>query len=211
MNKETATKRTYTVPVLLVLLTCSLIGIVLLFSLNLQHGQETKRQDGEAVIAAGQAAKVHILEAASALDELASSSDTADRLGIVYRLGASFRGKDELLAFIEASAERVGPGAETADAERPRKLLEAIDDSLEGIGAHSGPLSEAERQYVRQASELYRQLEQTIADFKLETGDKMVEMTAQSGGDWVQIGQRLGKTLDQAQVGANGAFAEQTR
>ncbi|WP_127533006.1 hypothetical protein [Paenibacillus kobensis] len=208
-DKETVTKRTYTVPVLLVLLTGSLIGIVLLFSLNLQHNQETNRQQGEDIIKAGQAAKAHVNEVAFSLDKLAASSGEADRLSLLYNLGYSFRGSDALLAFIEASEEHAAPGGQTQTSDQPRKLLEAISDTLDGIGAHPGQLNDIEAQYVKQVLVLYQQLEQTLSGFTLETGDKMVEMTAQTGGSWVQLGQQLEKTLEQAEVGTNGAIPDQ--
>ncbi len=187
-------------PVLLVLLTLSLIGIVFLISLNLQHSQDTKRQEGIAIIEAGQGAKTHVSETAASLKQLAASSDTEDRLSSLYKLGASFRSKEELLTFIESSEERSG----ASGAEQPRELLNAVSDTIAEIGAHPGPLNEAEKQYVQRVIDLYEQFEQILSGFTLETGDKTVEITAQAGGLWVQLGQQLKQALEQAEVGTSG-------
>ncbi|MNG27996.1 hypothetical protein D3C84_1131880 [compost metagenome] len=51
-------------------------------------------------------------------------------------------------------------------------------------------------------------MEQILSGFKLETGDKMVEMSAQTGGQWVELGLRLQETLVKAKIGTNGGIPE---
>ncbi|EFM12756.1 conserved hypothetical protein [Paenibacillus curdlanolyticus YK9] len=197
MNKETTKKRSYTVPVLLVLLTFCLIGNVLLYSLKLQNGQDDKRAEGEAIIAAGMEAKQHVQLVAASLGQLAASTDAADRTATMYALGQAFQHAPKLSVFIEAAQARTlpphKPAVQTAEA-----FVADAEQSLSKLGTHAGALTEQEKRYVASLADAYKQLGAILESFDLNPTDKMVAMSTQSGGSWVEIGQKLQQIIDQS-------------
>lgn len=194
---ETTKKRSYTVPVLLVLLTFCLIGNVLLYSMKLQNGQDDKRAEGERIIASGIAAKAHVRSVAALLGQLAASADSADRTATMYALGQAFQNASELPAFIEAAETRTlaerQPAVRSAAA-----FVTETERALSAIGSHAGPLTEKEKADVAAIAEPYTQLSAALESFDLNASDKMVAMSAQSGGSWVELGLKLQQIIDQA-------------
>ncbi|MWC27505.1 hypothetical protein [Paenibacillus sp. MMS18-CY102] len=195
MQKETTKKRSFTVPILLVLLTFCLIGNVLLYSLKLQNGQDGKRAQGEEIITAGLEAKQHVQLVAASLEQLAASADAADRTTVMFALGQAFQFASQLPAFIEAAESRTLPPHKPA-IQAPEAFVADAERSLAAVGSHAGALTEKEKQYVAAMSEQYKQLSAILEPFGLDPKDKMVAMSTQSGGSWVEIGQKLQQIID---------------
>lgn len=198
MEMETKKKRSYTVPVLLVLLTFSLIGNVFLYSQHLQHGQDTKQADGQAIINHGIAAKAHVDAVLNALNGLEAVT-AAERSEKLYKLGQASTGQVDLLGFIlDAHHHTIAPS--TTDDETVQ-ALEALSGKLAAISAQSGELSAEDQQSIVSLQALYSKLKEQLASFQLESGDKLVEMSVLTGGSWVGIGLALEQTITGVQSG----------
>lgn len=203
METESKKKRTYTVPVLLVLLTFSLIGNVLLYTLKLQNTQDDRQAKGEAIIHSGLGAKAHVQEVLPALDKLAASGSAEERAAILYGLGHSFTGAEHVVAFILAAEEHAVPRQPKED-RAASVSLDAIGSALAAVGVYSGTLSSKDSEYVNKVKALYTALNEQLADFSLDPNDKMVAMAAQTGGAWVDSGLKLRKAIEQSSAELDG-------
>ncbi|PWV95401.1 hypothetical protein DFQ01_1273 [Paenibacillus cellulosilyticus] len=199
MEMNTKKKRSYTVPVVLIMLTFSLIGNVFLYSQHLQNGQDKKQADGLAIINDGLAAKAHVDAALNALNGLEAST-AADRPELLYKLGQASADQVDLLAFIvDARKHTLSP---TISDEQSVNALQALNSKFAAIGAMSGELTAEDKQAIQSLRTLYSKLKEQLASFKLESGDKMVEMSVLTGGSWVDIGLALDQAIVDAQAGA---------
>lgn len=199
MEKETPKKRSYTVPILLILLTFSLIGNVFFYSQDLQNGQDTKQRDGQSIINHGLAAKAHVDAALDVLNGLASST-TADRAAKLYELGQSSAGQVDLMLFIgDARRHTVSPAISNDESV---KALQALNSQIAAIGGMTGELTAEDNQLIQSVQSLYSKLKEQLASFKLESGDKLVEMSVLTGGSWVDTGLALEQAIVEAQSGA---------
>lgn len=198
MEKEMPKKRSYTVPILLVLLTFSLIGNVFFYSLDLQNGQDTKQRDGQSIINHGLAAKAHVDAALDALNGLAAST-AADRAAKLYELGQASAGQADLALFIDdARRHTVSPSIE---GELSGKALQALNSQFAVIGSITGELTSEDEQLIQSMQALYSKLKEHLASFKLESGDKLVEISMLTGGSWVDTGLALEQAVVEAQLG----------
>jgi hypothetical protein len=196
---ETKKKRSYTVPVLLILLTFSLIGNVFLFSQHLQSGQDTKQADGRAIINHGLAAKAYVDTVLNVLNELEASS-AANRPALLYKLGQASANQVDLLFFIDdARRHTITPSLTD---EGLTNALQALNGKLAAIGGMAGELTAENKQAIQALQTLYKKLKEQLSSFKLESGDKLVEMSVLAGGSWVDIGLALEKSIADAQAGA---------
>ncbi|GMK40078.1 hypothetical protein PCCS19_31330 [Paenibacillus sp. CCS19] len=196
MEMETPKKRSFTVPVLLILLTFSLIGNVFFYSQNLQNGQDKKQSDGQAIINHGLAAKAHVDAALNALGGFETST-TADRAALLYKLGQASAGQADLFKFIEdARTHTVSPSITDEDS---LKALQALNSQFAAIGAMTGELAAADKEAIQSLQSLYAKLKDQLASFQLESGDKLVEMSVLTGGSWVDSGLALEQAIVEAQ------------
>ncbi|MBD3917949.1 hypothetical protein H8B09_04220 [Paenibacillus sp. PR3] len=200
MEKETPKKRSYTVPILLVLLTFSLIGNVFFYSQDLQNGQDTKQRDGQSIINHGLAAKAHVDAALDALNGLASST-SADRAAKLYDLGQASASQVDLAFFIDdARRHTLSPPIKD---EQSEKALQALNSQFAAIGTITGELTAEDKQSIQSMQALYSKLKKQLASFKLESGDKLVEMSVLTGGNWVDTGLALEQAVVEAQTGTS--------
>lgn len=203
VGMETPKKRSYTVPVLLVLLTFSLIGNVFLYAKHLQDGQDAKQSDGRSIINHGLAAKAHVDAALNALGGFETST-TADRAARLYKLGQASAGQVDLLLFIaDARRHTLSPSISDEDSE---KAMQSLNGEFAEIGGMTGELTTENKQSIQSLRTLYGKLKEQLSSFQLESGDKLVEMSVLTGGSWVNIGLSLEQAIIDAQdvAAANG-------
>jgi hypothetical protein len=165
----------------------------------LQNGQDTKQADGKAIIDHGLAAKAYVDAVLNELNGLDASS-AADRPALQYKLGQASAGQADLLFFInDARRHTITPSLKD---EELTNALQTLNGKLAAIGAIAGELTTDDKQAIQALQTLYKKLKEQLSSFKLESGDKLVEMSVLTGGSWVDLGLALEKALVDAQVGA---------
>jgi hypothetical protein len=183
-------KRSYFVPVLLLLLVISVMGNVLLYTKVLSRQQDDRVQRGYAIIEAGTQAKRHIDAVLDNVSMLLAGGDISLRLAAKGALGAAFESADEVKRFIVEAEKTAGhpfsPPKRDANA-----FFSEIEQSLQQIANHDGPLTTEERAYLQMVAERYRLMKSIAEPFGYSEVTRDVALTAQAGGAWVEIAKKL--------------------
>ena len=188
--EEQRPKRSFFVPVLLLLLLFSLTGNMLLASKQVAQKQEDRAQRGLTIINAGNQAKLHIDDVLANVTELLGSGDIAHRLAAKGALGAAFKRADDVQRFI-SEAEKSNGKPFTFTKRSAGTFLGQIEQSLQQVANHDGPLTGEEQAYLQTVKQVYEQLKSVIAPFDYKTMSKDVGLTVQAGGAWVEMGRKM--------------------
>lgn len=188
-------KKTYTVPVLLLVITVLAVLIVALYSKWLLDDQSSKTDRGMQLASEYNGC----LTMASLLNEevgnLAQSADAAERLPIKQRLGQAQGLSGECVNVLYKSALLNGQTKEQA-AEAASGPLRTLWTKLEPIGNHDGPLTSNEQNILKLVQEAGAELEQTLQAYTVPTsGDRYRQMAA--GDEWPDSAQKALEQLRQ--------------
>ncbi|MBW7473720.1 hypothetical protein K0T92_03050 [Paenibacillus oenotherae] len=190
MLEQKQPRRSWFAPIVLVLLTFSLMGNVFLYSQILHSKQDVRVQRGFDIIESGNQAKQHIDSVLNNVRLLLGNDDMATRLLAKGSAALAFKQEQDLVRFIEEA--EVSSKEPFAFAERKADAyLSQVEQSLIELGNHEGPLTDAERAYLSAIEQQYASMQGTIAEFSISTISRGTALTAQAGGRWVDIGKKL--------------------
>ncbi|MBB6675572.1 hypothetical protein [Cohnella nanjingensis] len=195
----TTGKRTYTVPVLLILMTLMAILIVVLFSRVLLDSQSLKTERGHRL-----AERYTYCQAyASALEEysagMLSAKDEGGRLAAQTLQGRLAPTGGECLGLLYESGIRAGEAKDQATS-AVTLPLNAIQDKLEPIGLKGGELSADERKTLETVHAGAVELEQTLQAYSVPTGDQRYRQM-QAGVEWLPVARQARDQLQQLAKG----------
>lgn len=183
-------RRSWFAPIMLVLLTLSLMGNVFLYSGSIHEKQDERVQRGFTIIESGNNAKQHIDSVLNNVRLMLDNDTIPTRLLAKSSLILAFKNEKDLVTFIEeaevASSEPFTFADRTAET-----YMSQVEASLIEVANHEGPLTEAERNYLSLIEGQYAQMQAIIANFDLSTISKGTALTIQAGGKWVAMGKNL--------------------
>jgi len=201
-DPETGRKRGWFAPVVLLMLTVSVMGNVFFYSGRLHETQSRKVEEGLAIIRSQEAAKTLFAEAEKGLAELLRSDRPDTRAGALFGLGLAFGRSADVTGLIGQAAAAVdgrpaGEGDEEAAA-AAEAAVDAVKRTLADIAAGTQPLAENERACLSALHALAAQLAQSAAALETEFKDRDAAMQARAGGPWVAAAREWGRLLEEA-------------
>ncbi|NIK67524.1 hypothetical protein [Paenibacillus sp. BK720] len=187
-DKEQSKKRSYALPITLLLLVFSLTGNVFLYSQSLQGAQDDKYEKGLEVIGAAKKAASYyqaVLDDAAAIMEGKPSE-----AGTVIRDAA---GVNDFL-------QQAGSVDEDTpfDSDKIYAYLIDVDNSLSYIKEQDGTLTEQESAYLKALQDAYSKQLEIVKQFNFDA-DKTRSGAIQIGAGigWLDIAEQLEKSIEE--------------
>ncbi|MFC4103980.1 hypothetical protein [Paenibacillus xanthanilyticus] len=198
MTEANSPKRSYFVPVLLLLLVVSLTGNVILYTRTIVHTQDERAERGEAIMNAGYQTKQHIADVLHTIELLTNSKDIASRLEAKSRLADAFDDRPEVEYFF-AEAEASNGKPLHGGARSPQDFLAGVEQALEKAGNHEGELTSGERDYLAMLGGVYAKLQETASDliYDGEVPKRDEALTAQADKRWIEIAASLAAIMNE--------------
>lgn len=187
MKEELQQKRTYTVPILLVIIVSLAILCILFYSKNLLNQQTDKTEAGKRLAEKYAYAQSYaaLLREGAAL--MLNATNEADRLKAKEKLGEARFGLNDTGSLI-GDAMRIGSGATDEQvAEALKAFRDVLGDPanvLNAVGEHEGPLTDAEKAALTAAAEAGEKADAALAGFRAPSGDGAYRIMA-DGGEWI--------------------------
>ncbi|RAP76717.1 hypothetical protein [Paenibacillus montanisoli] len=193
--EEQKPKRPIFTPIVLILLTFSLIGNVFLYARSLQHGKDQRIERGMTILQSGKETKLHFEQVTSGLDDLLNHEDMPTRLAAKSLLIAAYNKSSAVTAFIKEA--ETSNGTPFASSNRnAATFLEQAEKSLQALGNHTGPLTDEERSYLKTLLAVNQACATAMASFKHDTISDTTAMTIQVDKAWVQSAQKLAEQMN---------------
>jgi len=178
-----AARRSYTIPVMLVIMVILGIIIVTLLTRLLVAEQRLVTHEGKR-LAKGYAACVSLgAQAVPALEALLSAETAVDRLPVKAQLGALKPLADDCAELVVEAAGREGQDPPEAEAAF-REALDRIAAKFGPVGNHEGPLTESERAMAEAALEAAKAWSDALRVYRVPESDQNYRLM-EGGGPWV--------------------------
>jgi hypothetical protein len=188
--EEQKPKRPIFTPVVLLLLTFSMIGNVFLLTKSMQSNQDKLAERGYAILDAVPQTKLHIDQVLASVQVLLGTNDIGKRLAAKSALGAAFHSKQQVIRLIdEAVIVNAKPFA--AGKRDAAVFLEQVETSLQGIGNHTGQLTDPERVYLQQLVEVYTKLKEAVQSLSYKTVNRTTALTVLVDTKWVDASKKM--------------------
>jgi hypothetical protein len=195
---ETKTKRSYTVPILLLIIAGLSVLIVVLYSRLLLTEQSRTTDEGKRLaerynIAMAFAGSLH-----EGAVEMLSGTSEAKRLNAKEQFGEAFAFSGETVGLF-ADAARLSGGKSADDANK--KMMLAINEvigfnsPLSAVGEHDGPLNEQDIAILSAVLDGSLQIQTALQQFTPPTGAAGFRQMS-AGGDWVAAAKGARQALE---------------
>lgn len=189
-------KRTYTVPVLLILLTALSILLVLSYSKLLLSEQMQKVEHGRLLAEQYEQASIFANRLQDGADALLQGS-AADRAHAAWLLGGADGTKQEALRLLLDAAERSDPPSpvETGELQAAFDALFAdADDALNRLALQAEPLSADQTAWLQAVRDGAASMNESLGRFRVPTLDSGFRSMA-AGAEWVAPALEAGQAL----------------
>ena len=190
-----AARRSYTIPVMLLIMVILGIIIVTLLTRLLVTEQRLVTHEGKR-LAKGYAACVSLgAQAVPALEALLAAETAVDRLPVKAQLGALQPLADGCTELIAEAAARAGNNPPEAEA-AVRDALDRIAAKFGPVGNHDGPLTEGERAMVEAALDTAKAWSDALRVYRVPESDQNYRLM-EGGGPWVDAAVRAASLLEE--------------
>lgn len=200
--EEPRTKRPIFAPVVLILLTFSLIGNVFLYAKTIHDNQMDRVDRGTSIIRSGNDAAAFFNEAAAQTEALSAAADAASRMTAKSKLLAAYLKSGGVAAFIQEAEDVNGkpfPAAKRSAAE----FMDQTAAALQTLGNHEGPLAEGEKAYLQGLLQVFQACRQEMSSFSHDTVNQEQALAILVDKQWPPL---AGKLLNRMNEPAALAF-----
>ncbi|MFF2887778.1 hypothetical protein [Paenibacillus sp. NPDC057967] len=198
MEQQQNGKRSWALPITLVLLVFSLMGNILLYTKHIEHTRGDIVRTGEMIFHGFKEGQEQLAHWSAYMEEIQQRADTEPglaRLAAKY-FNISVDREQAGLAVLMAQAAEIDSAAYSHASETYDAYEEKLKAMLQGIGAGSGALSEAERAAVSEAQSSFVNLTELMSAFHYAMeGDRNSMVRLTGGHDWIDIASELQKAL----------------
>jgi hypothetical protein len=195
LGNQTGAKRSLFAPIVLVLLTFSLIANVFLYSQWLQNKHEQRADKGQLLIKQAADTKLYFTTVQQHIEALLEGDADQTRIQAKMGLGLAARYSDSVIGLIQAADMR--KSASPAPAKRDAAaFISEVNTSLGAVANHGGALTGTERDYLLLIRDSYRKLSESAARLNTEWDTKQAALQMEAGGDWVDIAHDLLKLMN---------------
>ncbi|MBW5444900.1 hypothetical protein GE107_02325 [Cohnella sp. CFH 77786] len=191
-------KRTYTVPVLLLILTVMAILLVFVASKLLLAQQKESKETGERLAQQYNYTLIFADRLREGADRLLRDESAANRIAAKKLLGEAAMAGDVSLGLLAEASSRAS-GKPLKEALKPLseamgKIMGEQSGSLYGVAEHEGPLTAAEKDLLAAVRDGAAAMKDKLSVFRPPTGDAGYRSMA-AGAGWVDPAADAGRTL----------------
>lgn len=197
--QEQKKKRPIFTPVVLLLLTMSLMGNVALYTKKIQNDHDKKVSRGNTIIQSGNESKKFFANVAATATDLLQKQDVPSRLADKSKLLAAFQETPQVIQFIKEAETSNGQTTEKGKKDATA-ILHATESTLIELGNHDGPLSTNEISYLQALIKTYQTCSETMQSFDHDTWSDTNALTILVDKEWVDMGMKLSVTLSDSSV-----------
>jgi hypothetical protein len=189
-------KRSYTVPVLLIVVTVLSTLCIMFYSKSLLHDQREKTQSGQRLAEGYNYAIMFADRLHTGAQGLTSAKSEAERLNAKEQLGAASVAGGEAADFL-IDAFPYYKKSEPTDEEKKsiHNTMNAVLGKIQNAAEHDGPLTADEREYLTSLSAQAGNMSEALAKFRPPSGEAGYRQM-QTGGEWVPLAQTFDAMLD---------------
>ncbi len=185
MEMESKTKRSYTVPVLLLIMTGMAVLIVFLASRLMVQQQEDMLEDGQRLAEKYEDAAMFAQKLREGADLLLSGAQTEERIRGKASIAQAFAVSGDFLDLLAEAAEREN-GTDREEARKPyAAAVEALNKQLDGIGGQEGTLSPQEQDVLKAVRDGAGRMDEALQGFRLPSVDAGLRSMA-AGEGWIE-------------------------
>jgi len=167
-NTQNTGKRSFTIPIILVLLVFSVTSNVLLYTKNIQHNQERLEQRGIQIFQTVVKSKEHSSELAEFTSVLLEEQKSnADKARAKAAAAAVFLAADKTLVQLQQYAEEspIEGVSLTGAGQNAEQFVQKASAAFHDIGAKSGAWSVEEEQLIAELNDKYKQILDQLSGF----------------------------------------------
>lgn len=195
---EAKQKRSYTVPVLLVIIVALAILCILFYSANLLNRQSDKSDKGLRLSEKYVFTQTYALSLREGAKQLLEATSETDRMQAKEKLGEARFASMEAVGLIgEALRMREGMTEDELKTVKERRMgaLWRPDSPLYEVGEHEGPLTEAERAMLSEVAANASKAVEVLNEFRAPSGVAGYRIMA-DGGQWLDAVLEAKQSLD---------------
>lgn len=187
------TKRTYTVPVLLVIATILVFVIVVLFSKLLLTEQSAKTDEGMRLASSYNYCTAFAGLLNNEVGNLANTADAVARLPVKEKIGQIGIALGECANVLYQAQTKNGVKKEDASA-AISDVMQTLSGKLENLGNHDGRLTDEELATVKTMQAAGAEIGKTLQAYAVPTGnDRYRQMAA--GAEWPGVAMQAFKQM----------------
>ncbi|MFC5532118.1 hypothetical protein [Cohnella yongneupensis] len=191
-------KRSFTVPVLLLIIVTLAILCILFYSKNLLSGQNEQSEAGKRLAEKYVNAQAYAALLQGGAEQLLNATSEIDRLHAKEKLGEARFALGETQSLI-ADAIRLQSGQSDEQIEASlsgmNKALGAEDSLLNTAGEHDGPLTESEKTALTAVVAVAKDAEAALKRYLVPSGVGGYRIMA-DGGEWIDAVMEAKSSLD---------------
>lgn len=183
-QKNTSTgKRSYVIPILLLLLVFSVTSNVLLYTKNIRHNQETLESKGIEIFQTVVSSRDHTNEMAQFLTDLLEEQDAAKARGKAASAASFIIADHTLINLLQYAEETPIEEYDLKGAKQQAvQFVTQVATYMQEIGDQTGAISEDEQQKLLQLREKYEQLHDELTGFPYSIEGYMTSMIRLANG-----------------------------
>ncbi|REE93058.1 hypothetical protein A8990_102144 [Paenibacillus taihuensis] len=197
--QEEKKKRPIFTPIVLLLLTMSLMGNVALYTQKIQNDHDKRVARGNTIIQSGNETKKFFQEVAATAQHMLDKQDIASRLEDKSKLLAAFQEKPQVIQFIKEAETSNGKPFEGVKT-NAEDFFKFNENSLLTLFNHDGPLEANEMHFLQALVKTYRACSETMQPFDHDTWSATSALTILVDQEWVAMGKKLAQSLSDSPV-----------
>ncbi|REK77413.1 hypothetical protein [Paenibacillus paeoniae] len=198
VEQQQNVKRSWALPITLVLLVFSSMGNILLYTKHIEHTRGNTVQTGESIFQGFKEGQEQLAHWSAYLEEVlsrAESEPSLARLTAVHMADGVAREHAGLAVLMEHAgmidSANLGQAADSYAAYEQK-----LEGTLRSVGTGSGGLTETERQSLGEVQSSFVKLTELLSAFHFGMeGDRNSMIRLTGGHDWIDIAEELHKEL----------------
>lgn len=191
-------KRSYTVPVLLVVVTLLSTLCIMFYSTSLLHNQREKTESGQRLAEGYNYAIMFADRLLGGAQGLVKAKSEAGRLDAKEQLGAAAVAGGEAADFlVEALPYYLKRDPTDAEKKTIRDSMNSVIKKIDNAAEHGGPLTADERSYLSSIAGTAANMAEALKRFRPPSGEAGYRQM-QTGGEWVEAAQAFDALLNSA-------------
>lgn len=194
--EEQPKKKPIFTPIVLILLTMSLIGNMFLYTKSLQNSQDDRVARGTAIMTTGNTAKIFFDQAITDIGEWVAGKDDTARAAAKSKLLVAYAQANAVTAFI-AEAEKTNGQPFPAAKRQPAEFIAQSLQSLQIVGNHDGALQENELAYLQLLERAFKTSQEALSSFSHDTVNKEQSLLILVDKQWPPIAGKISEAMNE--------------
>lgn len=189
-------KRSFTVPILLIVVTVLTTLSIMFYSKSLLHDQREKTEIGQRLAEGYNYTVIFADRLHSGAQELLDAKSDAERLDAKEQLGAAAVAGGEAVRFLtEALPYSLKRDLREEEMKAIQDAMNAVLEQIRDVGEHDGPLTADESGDLTRISDVASNMREALQSFRPPSGEAGYRQMV-TGGAWVEAAQSVHSMLE---------------